>query len=287
MIHRVPSRIRPRRHNPRPARRRSQHARGQARAHWSGRSRWPARLRRPPARRWDPPCTAIPREDGGCALFQLRRFAVLVSGCAAKREAWLHSPGDDRSAKMGVLELGAKTLQPSSPLNPMDVYLVGFHPIKHDPHRQMDAPSGQRELRAVRTSDVLGARCPREGGCRVRASSITEHRIFTRRALGWRDRGPAFDQGEGPACDDNRHDCRGPMERGDKTGIGSAQERLVVSRGIRNLEGRIIEAGDFHLEGRQVRLSLRPDGDGSLFGTAETFVARTLGPAHVVLRPAD
>jgi len=48
-------------------------------------------------------------------------------------------PGDDKSTKTGVLEAGARLLQRTSPLGPMDIYLVGFHPMKDDPEHQMEA----------------------------------------------------------------------------------------------------------------------------------------------------
>ena len=49
-------------------------------------------------------------------------------------------PGDDKSAKTHLLDLGAKALQGNAPLGPMDVYLVlGSHPMKDQPQQQMEA----------------------------------------------------------------------------------------------------------------------------------------------------
>jgi hypothetical protein len=48
-------------------------------------------------------------------------------------------PGAEESAKTDVLEAGAKALQDNGPLAKMDVYLVGFHPMKDDPSMQMEA----------------------------------------------------------------------------------------------------------------------------------------------------
>lgn len=48
-------------------------------------------------------------------------------------------PGEDKTAKTRVLETGAKALQRNAPLAPMDVYLVGFHPMKDHPGQQMEA----------------------------------------------------------------------------------------------------------------------------------------------------
>jgi len=48
-------------------------------------------------------------------------------------------PGDEKSTKTSVLEAGARLLQRTSPLGPMDIYMVGFHPMKDDPEHQMEA----------------------------------------------------------------------------------------------------------------------------------------------------
>lgn len=48
-------------------------------------------------------------------------------------------PGEPKSAKTRSLEVGAKVLQRSIPLQPFDVYLVGFHAMKDRPERQMES----------------------------------------------------------------------------------------------------------------------------------------------------
>jgi hypothetical protein len=48
-------------------------------------------------------------------------------------------PGEDKTAKTRTLEAGAKALQRNTPLGPMDVYLVGFHPMKDHPEHQVEA----------------------------------------------------------------------------------------------------------------------------------------------------
>jgi hypothetical protein len=48
-------------------------------------------------------------------------------------------PGDEKSTRTGVLEAGARLLQRTSPLEGMDVYLMGFHPMKDEPEHQMEA----------------------------------------------------------------------------------------------------------------------------------------------------
>lgn len=47
-------------------------------------------------------------------------------------------PGRPESVKTNVLEAGAR-LQTRSPLEPMNIYLVGFHPMKDEPSHQMEA----------------------------------------------------------------------------------------------------------------------------------------------------
>jgi hypothetical protein len=47
--------------------------------------------------------------------------------------------GSEKSAKTSVLETGAKILQDNAPVAGMDIYLVGFHPMKDHPDQQMEA----------------------------------------------------------------------------------------------------------------------------------------------------
>jgi len=48
-------------------------------------------------------------------------------------------PGADKTARTWALEAGARLLQNQLPLRPMDVYLVGFHPLKDHPQHQMES----------------------------------------------------------------------------------------------------------------------------------------------------
>jgi hypothetical protein len=71
------------------------------------------------------------------------RFGLLVTlafglGSYAAAQTQM-PPGEDKTAKTRTLEAGAKVLQRNSPLGPMDVYLVGFHPMKDHPEHQMEA----------------------------------------------------------------------------------------------------------------------------------------------------
>ena len=64
--------------------------------------------------------------------------AVFV-GCVGSRHPQVAPPGQETTIKTDALKLGAKVLQKNSPLAPLDVYLVGFHPMKQDPSHQMEA----------------------------------------------------------------------------------------------------------------------------------------------------
>jgi hypothetical protein len=50
----------------------------------------------------------------------------------------MESQGEEPSAMTHILEMGAKVLQSNAPLKGMDVYLVGFHPLKDEPAHQME-----------------------------------------------------------------------------------------------------------------------------------------------------
>lgn len=74
----------------------------------------------------------------------LRSLVLMLAGalacaCAAETKPGAEPPGRDESVKTEVLETGAAMLQTDAPLEPMDVYLVGFHPMKDDPGHQMEA----------------------------------------------------------------------------------------------------------------------------------------------------
>ena len=48
-------------------------------------------------------------------------------------------PGRAESAKTDVLEMGATAMQRDAPTDALDIYLVGFHPMKDDPEHQFEA----------------------------------------------------------------------------------------------------------------------------------------------------
>jgi len=64
---------------------------------------------------------------------------LIVAGCVGAREPQVRPSGEEATTKTDALKLGAKALQTDSPLDPIDVYLVGFHPMKSDPAHQMEA----------------------------------------------------------------------------------------------------------------------------------------------------
>lgn len=66
-------------------------------------------------------------------------LALTVTGCVGSRDPLVRPSGEDATTKTEVLKLGAKLLQKDSPLDPINVYLVGFHPMKNDPSHQMEA----------------------------------------------------------------------------------------------------------------------------------------------------
>ena len=77
--------------------------------------------------------THVPRPQ---SPFYLRTLGVEWGGGASATSG---APGAEKSTKTQMLEMGAKVLQTDAPLNNMDVYLVGFHPLKEDPAHQMEA----------------------------------------------------------------------------------------------------------------------------------------------------
>jgi hypothetical protein len=58
---------------------------------------------------------------------------------ANERGPGVEPTGEEKSTKTEMLEKGAKVLQTNAPLKDLDIYLVGFHPMKDDPAHQMEA----------------------------------------------------------------------------------------------------------------------------------------------------
>lgn len=73
--------------------------------------------------------------NGRLALLVALAFGLWSAAVAQNQKP----PGEDKTVKTRALEVGAKALQRDSPLGPMDIYLVGFHPMKDHPEHQMEA----------------------------------------------------------------------------------------------------------------------------------------------------
>jgi len=65
--------------------------------------------------------------------------ALLFTSCGEDRKSDTDVPGRDKSTKTKVLETGSNLIQTKAPFDPMEVYLIGFHPMKEDPGHQMEA----------------------------------------------------------------------------------------------------------------------------------------------------
>lgn len=78
------------------------------------------------------------RDSALLRAFTLLALLALTAGCE-DRERETEPAGRDETAKTEVLEAGAALLQGDAPLDAMNVYLVGFHPLKKDPQHQLEA----------------------------------------------------------------------------------------------------------------------------------------------------
>lgn len=76
-------------------------------------------------------------------MHAIRRFINCGTGIVmlmtSMAVAGAEPQGGEKTAKTRVLELGAKVLQGAAPMRGFDIYLVGFHPMKDQPERQMEA----------------------------------------------------------------------------------------------------------------------------------------------------
>jgi hypothetical protein len=71
-----------------------------------------------------------------CLLAALMLAACTGSGATGPA---VDVAGRPQSAKTSVLETGADLVQRDAPADALDIYLVGFHPIKDDPQQQFEA----------------------------------------------------------------------------------------------------------------------------------------------------
>lgn len=68
-------------------------------------------------------------------------LAIALSACTGgdRTDPAVTPPGAEESARTNALEAGAALLQGNGPLGKMDMYVVGFHPMKDHPLHQMEA----------------------------------------------------------------------------------------------------------------------------------------------------
>src|SRR5690606_8984972 len=68
-------------------------------------------------------------------------LALALAACTGgdRVDPAVSTPGAEESARTNALEAGAALLQGNGPLGKMDMYVVGFHPMKDHPLHQMEA----------------------------------------------------------------------------------------------------------------------------------------------------
>lgn len=64
---------------------------------------------------------------------------LALTGCASRSRPQVAPLGAEKTASLKTLETGARMLQSNVPVAKMDVYMVGFHPMKDHPAHQMEA----------------------------------------------------------------------------------------------------------------------------------------------------
>lgn len=76
-------------------------------------------------------------------LIRLSGAALLTAAlsCHAQHDSppSVGPAGAPKSTKTQALEVGARVLQSAAPMRGFDIYLVGFHPMKDEPEKQMEA----------------------------------------------------------------------------------------------------------------------------------------------------
>lgn len=63
---------------------------------------------------------------------------LITLSCASRTQPIVEPQGQEKSGETKVLEAGASILQRTAPVNAINIHLVGIHPMKDDPHHQMD-----------------------------------------------------------------------------------------------------------------------------------------------------
>ncbi len=85
------------------------------------------------------------RSTRGSALGIVLGLAACTGGTA---DPPVQPPGAAETPRTRVLEAGARVLQADGPAGRMDIYVVGFHPMKDAPDRQMEAHHYCRQVNA-------------------------------------------------------------------------------------------------------------------------------------------
>lgn len=73
------------------------------------------------------------------ALIAAGLLPILLAACGEAKGPQTKPAGGEESTKTDVLEAGATMLQRDAPTHKLDIYLVGFHPMKANPAHQMEA----------------------------------------------------------------------------------------------------------------------------------------------------
>ncbi len=74
-------------------------------------------------------------------LFLMLPLALFAAGCTGSGATGpaVAVPGSPESTETSALEAGATALQTDAPTDALNVYLVGFHPLKDNPEHQIEA----------------------------------------------------------------------------------------------------------------------------------------------------
>lgn len=71
---------------------------------------------------------------------------LALTACGSDGDPKVKPPGAPASGKTDALQAGAAALQGQAPVRGLDIYLVGFHPLKDDPKQQMEAHHYCRQM---------------------------------------------------------------------------------------------------------------------------------------------
>jgi Protein of unknown function (DUF1264) len=79
-------------------------------------------------------------DRNGIAALACVGCGLILHACGGRdRSPTTREDGQSKTAQTSALETGSKILQTTAPVKQLDVYLVGFHPLKDHPAVQMEA----------------------------------------------------------------------------------------------------------------------------------------------------